>query len=71
MFVLQCVQVRAAVCLVHFISAAVILLASYPVRMEFSLLYNSTGSATELYSLPLACSKDFCALNVLFVKAMY
>jgi hypothetical protein len=49
-FVLQSVQRCSAVFLIHFTSAAVILLASLALMVQFSLPYNRAGRASELYS---------------------
>ena len=67
---LQCVnlfcdlsQVYPAVLLIHFISAAVILLASLALTVHVSLPHNKTGRASVLYSFILVFLRVFCGLN--------
>ena len=56
-----------AVFLVCFISAAVILLASLALMVQFSLLYNRAGRASVLYSFVLVCFEVFCGMNMLLI----
>ena len=51
----------------YFISAAVILLASLALMVQFSLPYNGAGRDSVLYSFILIFSKAFCGLNILFI----
>ena len=50
MFVLQSVQMYPTVFLIYFTSAAVILLVSLALMVQFSLPYNKAGSVSVLYS---------------------
>ena len=52
--------------LMYFISAAVILLASLALTVQFSLPYNKTGRTNELCSFIHVFLRDFCGLNTLF-----
>jgi hypothetical protein len=62
-FVSRSVQVYlSAVILIHFISAAVTLVASPALMVQFSLLYNRVGRAGVLYHFILV----FFGLNTLF-----
>jgi len=71
---LQCVnlfcnlsQVYPAVLLIHFICAAVILLASLALTVHVSLPYNKIERASVLYSFILVFLRVFfCVLNTLF-----
>ena len=65
-FVLLSVQVYPAVLLMHFISAAVILLAPLAVTVQVSLPYNKIGRASVLHSFILVFLRVFCGLNTLF-----
>ena len=56
-----------AVFLVYFISAAVILLASLALMVQFSLPYNRAGKAGVLCSFILVFIKVFCGRNVLLI----
>ena len=48
-----CPSVSCCFFLIHFISAAVILLASLALMVQLSLLYNKTGRASVLYNFIL------------------
>ena len=50
----------------YFISAAVILLASFVLIVHVSLPYNKTGSASVLCSFFHVFLRVFCGLNTLF-----
>ena len=52
--------------LIYFISAAVILLASLALMVQFSQTYNKAGRASEFYRFILVLLKVFCGLNILF-----
>jgi len=45
----------------YFVSAAVILLASLVLMVQFSLLHNTAGRTSVLYSFILVFSKVFCS----------
>ena len=64
-FVLQSVQVQPALLLMYFISAAVILLASFALIVKVSPPYNKTGRASVLYSFILVFLRDICGLKTL------
>ena len=53
-----------AVFLKHFISAAVILLASLALLVQFSLPYNRDGRVIELYSCILVFLNVFFGVNI-------
>ena len=53
--------------LIYFMSAAVILLASLALMVQFSLLYNRAGRADVLSGYILVSFKVFCGLNVLLI----
>ena len=55
-----------AVVLIHFISAAVILLPSLSLTAQVSLPYNKTGRASVLYNFIIIFLRVFCGLNTLF-----
>jgi hypothetical protein len=59
--------VYPAVLLIHFISAAVNVVASPALRVQFSLLYNRVGRAGVLYHFILVFFKVFFGLNTLFI----
>jgi len=65
-FVLWPVQVYAAVLLMYFISAAVILLVSLALVVQDSLPYSKIGRASVLYNFNLVFLRVFCGLNTLF-----
>jgi len=65
-FVLYSVQMYPAVLLMHFISAAVILLASLALIVQVSLPYNDTGRDSKLYNFILLFLRAFCGLKTLF-----
>jgi len=56
----------AAVLLMYFISAAVILLASLALIVHVSLPHNNTGRASVLYNFIFVFLKSFSGLKTLF-----
>ena len=65
-FVLWSVQVYPAVIRMYFISAAVILLTSRVLTVQFSLPCNRTGRASVLCNFILVFLRVVCGLNTLF-----
>jgi len=64
--------VGPAVCLIHFIAAAVTLLASSTALAQFSLPYNTVGRGSVPYSVlysivVLFLFEVFCGLNILLI----
>jgi len=59
--------VYPTVFLKHFISAAVILLASLALVVQFSLPYNRDGRFIQLYSCFLVFLKVFSGVNILVI----
>ena len=55
-----------AVLLMHFMSAAVMFLASLALIVQVSLPYNKTGRGSVFYSFILVFLRGFCGLNTLF-----
>jgi hypothetical protein len=68
-FVLWSLQVYPAAFLLYFISAAVILLASLAVMVQFALTYNRVGRDSMLHSFIVVFSKVFYGLNILFIMS--
>jgi len=68
--VLYSVQVLPAVFLIYFISAAVILLASLALVVQFSLPYIKAGMANVLYNFIPKLFEVFCRLNILFIMPL-
>jgi hypothetical protein len=64
-FVVWSVQVYSAVFLIHFISAAVILLEYLAFMVQFSVPYLSAGRDSVLYGFILALFTVFCGLRLL------
>jgi hypothetical protein len=62
-FVLLSIQVHPAVFLIYFTPAAVILLMSPGLMVQFSLPYNRAQRAGVMYNFNLV----FCGLNILLV----
>jgi hypothetical protein len=58
--------VYPVVLLIHFIPAAVILLASLALIVQVSLPYNKSGRASVLYNFILVFLRVFCGLSTLF-----
>ena len=56
----------AAVILIYFISAVVILLAPLALIVQVSLPYNKPGRASVLYNFVLVYLRVYCGLNTLF-----
>jgi hypothetical protein len=61
------VQEYPAVILIYLISAAVILVASLALMVQFPLPYNRVGRARVLYNFIQVLFKVFFGLNTLFI----
>jgi len=59
-------QVYPAVVLMYFTPVSVILLVSPALKVQVSLPYNNTGTASVLCSFILVFLRGFCGLNALF-----
>ena len=61
----------AAVLLIHFICAAVILLASLALIVQVSLPYNETGRASVLYNFILFFLKVFWWMHIGYAEVSF
>ena len=57
----------SAVFLIYFISAAIILIVSLALMVQFSLPYYTPGRASVMYNFILVFFKVFCGLNTLLI----